>query len=98
MAYSILPFEALCKKATMCAAYTAKKFGFGRAFGFEDLRDRAIDQGTECRGSRLCEDVAFHSPRIEVSRVLSWECIVPTMSLRPKPVSFGAIEIIYHED
>ena len=40
---SILPFKALCKKVTMCAAYAAKKSGFGRAFGFEDLRDRAIE-------------------------------------------------------
>jgi len=37
--YSILPFEALCKKATI-----AKKFGFSRAFEVEDLRDRAIEQ------------------------------------------------------
>ena len=44
MAYSILPFEALCKKAAMCAAYAAKKSGFSRAFGVEDLRDRAIEQ------------------------------------------------------
>jgi hypothetical protein len=44
VAYSILPFEALCKKAAMCAAYAAKKFGFDRVFGFEDLRDRAIEQ------------------------------------------------------
>ena len=43
VAYSILPFKALCKKATMCAAYAARKFGFVRAFGFEDLRDRAIE-------------------------------------------------------
>ena len=28
----------------MCAAYAAKKFGFVSAFGFEDLRDRAIEQ------------------------------------------------------
>ena len=43
MAYSILPFESLCEKVTMGAAYTAKKFGFVSAFGFEDLRDRAIE-------------------------------------------------------
>jgi hypothetical protein len=43
VAYSILPFLALCKKATMGAAYAAKGFGFVRAFEFEDLRDRAID-------------------------------------------------------
>jgi hypothetical protein len=41
----ILPFEALCKKAAMCAAYyAAKKSGFSRAFGVEDLRDRSIEQ------------------------------------------------------
>ena len=28
----------------MCAAYAAKKSGFSRAFGVEDLRDRAIEQ------------------------------------------------------
>ena len=43
MAYSILPFKALRKKATMGASYAAKKFGFVSAFGFEDLRDRAIE-------------------------------------------------------
>jgi hypothetical protein len=44
VAYSILPFGALCNKAAMCAAYAAKKSGFSRAFGVEDLRDRAIEQ------------------------------------------------------
>ena len=43
VAYRILPFEALCKKATIGVAYAAKEFGFGRAFEFEDLRDRAIE-------------------------------------------------------
>ena len=43
MAYSILPFKALCKTATMGAAYAAKKLGFVSAFGLEDLRDRAIE-------------------------------------------------------
>jgi hypothetical protein len=40
MAYSILPIEALCKKA----AYAANKFGFvSSSFGFEDLGVRAIE-------------------------------------------------------
>jgi hypothetical protein len=43
VAYSILSFKALCKKTTMGAAYAAKKFGFVGAFGFEDLRDKAIE-------------------------------------------------------
>jgi hypothetical protein len=41
--WELLPIEALCKKATMSAAYAAKKFGFVSAFGFENLRDRAIE-------------------------------------------------------
>ena len=48
MAYnSILPFEALWKKS-------AKKFGFDRAFGFEDLRDaRAMGVAWRVSGKNI---------------------------------------------
>jgi hypothetical protein len=44
MADSILPFEALFNEAAMSAAYAAKKCGFSRASGFEDFRDRFMEQ------------------------------------------------------
>ena len=44
MADSILPFEALFNEAAMSAAYDGKKCGFSRASGFEDFRDRFVEQ------------------------------------------------------
>ena len=44
MADSILPFEALFNEAAMSAADAAKKCGFSRASGFEDFRDRFVEQ------------------------------------------------------
>ena len=43
MAYSILPIEALCKKATTSAVYAAGPFCLVRSLESEDLRDRAIE-------------------------------------------------------
>jgi hypothetical protein len=42
MVYSILPIDALCKKAAMGAVYAADPACFMRSFEFEDLRDRAV--------------------------------------------------------
>ena len=43
MAYSILPIDALCKKAAMGAAYAVDPACFVRSYEFEDLRDRAVE-------------------------------------------------------
>ena len=40
----ILPFEALFDEAAMSTADAAKKFGSSRASGFEDFRNRLMEQ------------------------------------------------------
>ena len=40
----ILPFEAVFDEAAMSTADIAKKFGFSRASGFEDFRNRLKEQ------------------------------------------------------
>jgi hypothetical protein len=54
VADGILPFEALFDEATMSTADAAEKFGFSRASGFEDFRDRLIEQ---LAGGRQREDL-----------------------------------------
>ena len=44
MVYSILPIDALCKKAAMGAVYAADPACFMRSFEFEDLRVRAVEE------------------------------------------------------
>ena len=44
MADCILPLEALFSEAVMSMADAAKKFGFSMSSGFEDFRDRLMEQ------------------------------------------------------
>jgi hypothetical protein len=62
-----MPFEALFDEAAMSTADAAKKFGFSRASGFEDFRDKLMEQlavgsekilGVSIAKSNLCIEIS----------------------------------------
>jgi ACT domain-containing protein len=91
VADGILPFEALFDEATMSTADAAKKFGFSRASGFEDFRDRLMEQLAVDSEKILGVSIAESNLGIEIS---CWRRgVIGIMEFRASVFPHGVTEI-----